>query len=235
MAGWYLAPSLVKKREQINAAYPGRDKSTDGAIGDAAHNARKSDHNADWNSRPPGIVRALDIDKDLLGKGTGPEVMQALVERIITDHRVAYVIYRRRIWRNPAVYRRGGWHDYTPSGKTGWFYPLDEHGHVSIRHGEQFENDTSPWPIGAPESEEDITMIIYRAAKAGAFGCLAANGQYAILTTKEERDNLVKAGAREVWIEQRTLDALIAESRGVSATVGLRGTPLPVTITEPAP
>ena len=109
MASWYLAPSLVKLRQQINSAYQGRDRSTDGAIGDAAHNARKSDHNADWDSSPPGMVRAIDIDKDLLGGVTDPSVMQGLVNKLIQDPRTAYVIYRSRIWQNPAVYRNGGW------------------------------------------------------------------------------------------------------------------------------
>ena len=68
-------------------------------------------------------------------------------------------------------------------------------------------------------------MIIYRAARAGAHGCLAANGQYALLRSAEERTNLLRAGAREVWIEQVTLDALIAESRGQYDTVDVRNWP----------
>ena len=175
MASWYLAPSLVKLREQINAAYPRRDKSTDGAIGDAAHNARKSDHNADWDSSPPGIVRAIDVDKDLPDSGGAA---QRLVDRIILDPRVAYVIFRRRIWQNPAVFRQGGWRPYTSAGKGGWFNPHEQHFHVSIRHGERFERDTSPWPIPttAPEEDPDMTPELIR-----KFDDLAAGVEAAIL------------------------------------------------------
>ena len=146
MASWYLAPSLVKLRQQINSAYRGRDRSTDGAIGDAAHNARKSDHNADWDSSPPGIVRAIDIDKDLLGGVTDPSVMQGLVNKLIQDPRTAYVIYRSRIWQNPAVYRNGGWRSYI--GKpVGAPNPHNAHAHVSIRHNLSAERSTADWPL----------------------------------------------------------------------------------------
>ena len=227
MASWYPARAIVAIRDGFNAAFPGRDKSTDGIIGDAAHNARKSDHNADWDSVPPGMVRAIDVDKDLLGPFTPQGAMQAVVDRMILDPRIAYVIYRRRIWQNPAVYRNGGWRPYTPTGKSGWYNPHEEHAHFSIRHGAPFENDPSPFPIATPETtiQEDIEMIIYRAARAGAHGCLAANGQYALLRSAEERTNLLRAGAREVWIEQVTLDALIAESRGQYDTVDVRNWP----------
>lgn len=172
MASWYLAPSLVTLRQQINAAHPGRDKSTDGAIGDAAHNARKSDHNADWDSAPPGIVRAIDVDRDLRGSPTDPGVAQALVDRLTTDPRVAYIIYRRRIWQNPAVYGRGGWQPYTPSGKSGWFNPHDAHFHVSIRHGASFERDTSHWPITDPATPT------YRPITVSQMEALALLGYY---------------------------------------------------------
>lgn len=151
----FLAPSLVRLRSEINTLYPGRDKSTDGWIGDAAHNARKSDHNADWDSTPPGMVRAIDVDEDLYGPNTTDKgaVAQALVDRIIRDPRVAYVIYEGRIWQNPAVYRNGGWRPYTSAGKSGWFNPHKMHFHVSIRHGARWENDTSPWLT----QEDDMT------------------------------------------------------------------------------
>lgn len=155
MAYWYLAPSLVQLRREIDLEYPARDKTTDGAIGDAAHNARKSDHNADWDSTPPGIIRAIDVDEDLYGPSTTDKgaVSQALVDRIITDPRVAYVIYERRIWQNPAAFRQGGWRPYTAAGKSGWFNPHKMHFHVSIRHGIQWERDTSPWLT----QEDDMT------------------------------------------------------------------------------
>ncbi len=58
-------PKLCKAgqqlREQIDDAFPDRDRTSDGWIGDAKHAARKSDH----NPTDEGIVRAIDIDADL--------------------------------------------------------------------------------------------------------------------------------------------------------------------------
>ncbi len=52
---WRLAKSLKKLQEQINEMAPGRSKVSDGTIGDAAHSARKSDH----NPNEQGIVAAI--------------------------------------------------------------------------------------------------------------------------------------------------------------------------------
>ena len=57
-----LVAAGVKLRDQVNHRFPSRDKSSDGWIGDRAHQARKSDHNPD----PKGWVHALDIDADLV-------------------------------------------------------------------------------------------------------------------------------------------------------------------------
>lgn len=40
---WHLAPCLDTLRRQVNDAHPGRDKSSDGTIGNAEHAARESD------------------------------------------------------------------------------------------------------------------------------------------------------------------------------------------------
>ena len=60
MAGWRLAGSLVKLREQINARWPNRSKASDGTIGDTAHAATVSDH----NPNAAGVVTAFDITHD---------------------------------------------------------------------------------------------------------------------------------------------------------------------------
>ena len=42
---WRVAEALKTLRQQVNAAVPGRSKISDGAVGDAAHATRASDHN----------------------------------------------------------------------------------------------------------------------------------------------------------------------------------------------
>lgn len=124
---YYLALSLRKLRDQINAKWPKRDKGSDGWIGDASHNARKSDHNPDYGSG--GVVRALDIDKDGIN-------VDELLKAVIGEPRVAYVIWNRRIWTHTK-----GWQPYSgPNGHTA-------HIHVSIRHTKAAEAATA-WNLG---------------------------------------------------------------------------------------
>jgi hypothetical protein len=94
MATWKLAPALGQLRKQINAAWPKRDKSLDGTIGDAAHAARKSEHNPNRDPKddvPDGYVTAMDIDKDGIPANE-------IVKMLIADSRVWYVIHKGTIW-----------------------------------------------------------------------------------------------------------------------------------------
>lgn len=127
MADWYLAPSLVDLRIEVNRLWPNRDRTSDGSIGDASHAARKSDHNPDWDAG--GVVRAIDIDKD------GIDV-QALLDATIGDHRVFYVIWDRHIYS-----RTYGWKKRPYDGPN----PHTKHVHISIQHTRAAETDTSLW------------------------------------------------------------------------------------------
>ena len=130
---YFLSPALVRLRAEINTLWPGRDKSSDGWIGDTAHSARRSDHNPDYPAG--GIVRAIDVDKD--GIPT-----DAVVAQIIRDPRVAYVIWNARIWENPAAYPgRGYWRAYTGANAH------RQHFHVSVRHGARWDGNGSSWGI----------------------------------------------------------------------------------------
>lgn len=93
-----LSKSAIQLREQIDDAFPGRDRTSDGWIGDTRHAARKSDHNPDGQ----GWVRAIDIDRDLNGKGRKPDVMPDLVDQIRVaaksgDKRISYIIFDGKI------------------------------------------------------------------------------------------------------------------------------------------
>src|SRR4051812_27273571 len=113
---YFLAASLGSLRNEINAANPNRDKSSDGWIGDASHQARVSDHNPDYSAG--GIVRAIDVDID----GCDPDKLIAVATR---DPRTEYVISRRKIYE-----RQRGFAPIYYSGTN----PHDKHTHVSIRH-----------------------------------------------------------------------------------------------------
>jgi len=167
--GYYLAASLAALRSEANTRYPGRDKTSDGWIGDTSHAARASDHNPDRSRaakarRVEGIVRAYDLDEDLDGTRAdhGAE-LQFLVNHIVAarDPRVAYLIYEGRIWRS---YAKPGIPAWTPAHYSGINDHL-HHLHVSILHTAAAENDTRPWfpsvadkPPIPPVHQEDDDM-----------------------------------------------------------------------------
>ena len=97
-----MTPKLCKAgqqlRLQIDDSYIDRDRRSDGWIGDTRHSARPSDHNPDEQ----GIVRAIDIDRDLSGKAK-PDLMPYLADEIRffakrdKSKRISYIIFAGRI------------------------------------------------------------------------------------------------------------------------------------------
>lgn len=124
----YLAGSLRHLFREVDAVWPDRDRSTDGWIGDPAHQARKSDHNPD--SR--GIVHAIDIDRD----GIDPYFVVGRAARL--ELPASYIIYNRQIWSRKR--------DFDPRPYTGE-NPHTSHIHVSIMYGVEWEADEWEWGI----------------------------------------------------------------------------------------
>lgn len=141
---WRLAKSLGALRDAIDALAPGRDKSSDGAIGDAAHAARKSEHNPDAD----GVVRALDITHD---PASGVDTRQLAEQlRQSRDQRILYVISHGRIFSSAVA--PWEWRPYSGSN------PHDRHMHVSVvADPAWYDDDASAWavslsaPAGAPQ------------------------------------------------------------------------------------
>lgn len=97
-----LCKAGVQLREQIDDAFPDRDRRSDGWIGDPRHAARKSDH----NPTAKGIVRAFDIDVDFRShKATAFDLADQLRLLARSDKRIKYIIFagkitsRRSLWR----------------------------------------------------------------------------------------------------------------------------------------
>lgn len=100
-----LCAAGAKLRSQTNLAFPKRDKTSDGWLGDARHAANESDH----NPTALGMVRAIDIDADLDDrKGTSTYLAEQLRVIAKDDGRIAYLIHNGKIasskkswaWRN---------------------------------------------------------------------------------------------------------------------------------------
>ena len=109
-------------RLQVDDSYPSRDRTSDGWIGDTRHSARTSDHNPDKQ----GVVRAIDIDRDLSGKKK-PDLMPDLADQIRhaakSDKRIAYIIFAGKI-ASPRV----GWRWVKYRGIN----PHNAHCHISF-------------------------------------------------------------------------------------------------------
>jgi hypothetical protein len=161
VASWILVPCLVSLRTEFNRLSPGRDKASDGSIGDAAHQTEASDHNPDDT---PGVatpytdadnipeVHAIDVDDDLRKSGWS---MDKALEIIITRHRsgqdvrLQNVIYNRRIWS-----RSWGWTARAYTGASAH----TEHAHFSARYTTAQESDTRPWGLLDAEDDDMATI-----------------------------------------------------------------------------
>ena len=110
-------------RLQVDDSYPDRDRTSDGWIGDTRHQSRPSDHNPDAE----GIVRAVDIDRDLSGKAK-PDLMPDLADQLRLcakrgDKRISYIIFDGRITSSKKAW---AWRPYTGSNKH------NHHCHISF-------------------------------------------------------------------------------------------------------
>jgi len=118
---WKLSKAAARLREQVDDAFPDRDRTSDGALGDARHAARPSDHNPDPAS---GWVRAIDLDADLRShKSEAFDLADQLRLLARSDKRISYIIFNGKI----ASYKRNfKWRKYTGIN------PHKTHIHVSF-------------------------------------------------------------------------------------------------------
>lgn len=166
MASWVLIPSLIKLRSEFNAVAPGRDRASDGSVGDAAHAGTSSDHNPDETGHVPIVdsdklneVHAIDVDDS--GPWPAGFSMEVAVQYLLRECRaerelrLRYIIYNRRIWR-----ASNGWAQETYNGPN----PHTEHAHFSGSYTTALESDDSPWGVeGLVDmalETSDITRIV---------------------------------------------------------------------------
>lgn len=142
---WRLAKSLETLRDQVNAKWPNRDKSLDGTIGDAAHQATKSDH----NPNSAGVVTAMDITHDPANGLDARKLAETLVAS--RDPRIKYIISNAQIissQTSPWI-----WRPYSGANAH------RQHVHISVA-GDY--DDTRPWnlgetPVAVPGRNTNIT------------------------------------------------------------------------------
>ena len=116
-----LSKSVIQFREQADDAYPNRDRSSDGTLGDARHSTKKSDHNPCVRT---GYVRAFDLDASLDGKdATAHYLADQIRTHAKSSKRIAYVIFDKKIASKKTLWR---WVKYRGTN------PHTKHIHISF-------------------------------------------------------------------------------------------------------
>jgi len=123
-----MKPILCKAGQQLRLqfddSFGDRDRRSDGWVGDLRHQSRPtSDHNPDEN----GIVRAIDVDRDVHKSGK-PDLMPDIADQIrlaakAGEKRISYIIFAGRIASSRLGWR---WRPYKGSN------PHNHHLHVSF-------------------------------------------------------------------------------------------------------
>lgn len=127
------AKSLDTLLDQINKLAPNRSKSSDGWIGDTAHQATKSEH----NPNSAGVVCAIDVTHDP-SHGFDSWAFADML-RVKKDKRIYYIISNGRI-AAPSI-ANNVWRKY--NGKN----PHDHHVHISVEAAASLYDDPSPWDL----------------------------------------------------------------------------------------
>jgi hypothetical protein len=149
MSDFVVDKGLVVLVKQVDTMAPGRNKDSDGTIGDDDHALRESAHNPETpppSGNPDNQVDAADITHD---PAHGAD-MGVITERIrlSRDRRVQLVIFNRRIFSSYAVNGVPAWTWRPYYGDN----PHDKHAHVQVN--DLHHDETQLWSIGMNPSDE---------------------------------------------------------------------------------
>jgi peptidoglycan hydrolase-like protein with peptidoglycan-binding domain len=217
-----IAKSLDVLRSQFNALAPKRDKSSDGWIGDVAHQSRQSDH----NPNAAGVVTAFDLTHD---PGDGIDCAKiAEMLRTHRDHRIEYVIWNRRIFNS----RVSPWIWRTYGGSN----PHNLHMHISVHNEEPLYDSAEPWaitllpPTGEPNpvrpllergSEGEPVKEVQRILGIEVDGIYGEATEAAVINFQQRHEDLVSDGIVGPYTWQKLRPAPVAGKRftKITATV----------------
>ncbi len=166
---WRECKSLLKLRDQVNAMWPDRDKSSDGTIGDLAHSQRVSDH----NPNKAGVVTAMDIDADL----SPTENVGVLVAKLQAsqDPRIKYLIWNGQITVKGDISKWKPYHGVNAHR---------HHCHISASADPQLYDDDTEWNLTAsPKPTPPVQAV--ETLKLGSSGEAVKSLQIALKITAD--------------------------------------------------
>ena len=137
-----IAKSLGKLRSQANARWPGRNKASDGWIGDPAHFARgRRVRSQSTRPRRPstGVVTALDLTHDPNSGCDAGVLAEVLIAS--RDPRIKYIIWNRRIVSGDAG--PSPWAKRTYTGSN----PHNMHVHISVNGTKAEYDNEAAWAL----------------------------------------------------------------------------------------
>jgi hypothetical protein len=141
-APWRVAESLLTLRRQINAAASGRNKDSDGTIGNDDHRRRgfrSSDHNPYISDGRIGVVTAMDVTHDP-ARGCDASKLAASL-RASQDTRIKYIIWNRKIASSSSIGGAAAWAWRPYNGRN----PHDHHVHISVRPERSHYDSNASW------------------------------------------------------------------------------------------
>jgi len=140
---WREAESLKVLLQLINTLSPSRNKSSDGKVGDLAHQNTDSDHNP-WvldMEKNIGVVTAFDFTHDPAGKCDCQKLADSLQRN--KDPRIKYVIWNKKIMNSSSINGSEAWTWRSYSGKN----PHNKHIHISVKCDKASYDSRSVWNI----------------------------------------------------------------------------------------
>lgn len=155
---WRVAKSLDQLLKQVNALVPGRDKSSDGSIGDERHQAESSsDHNPWVHDGVMGVVTARDFTNDPAHGMNSRKLAEALLAS--KDPRIKYIISNREIASGSGQSQPAWvWRKYTGIN------PHDHHCHVSVKADKAHYDDEAPWTFNMDASPTSPVPVLVTTA-----------------------------------------------------------------------
>lgn len=165
---WVLTVGLQTVRGEFNQVFPGRDKTTDGSVGNTVHQTSVSGHNPDRTGSAEyrdgdalDEVRAIDVDRDLV-PGSDTDWMELVVQFLVKKARAGgyipfrYIIYKGRIWM-----RTDGWQTRAYTGAN----DHSHHAHLSGDYTQTADNWTGS--LGLASVRGGATDMLVRKGDSG--------------------------------------------------------------------